>query len=59
VVTHDMNSVLEIGQNIMFIYEGHNHWTGDKESILTTKNPEVVDFVYSSKFMKMYREKIV
>lgn len=59
VITHDMNSVLEIGDNIMFIYQGRNHWTGNKESILTTQNPEVVDFVYSSKFMKMYREKIV
>ncbi|MCB9189514.1 MAG: ATP-binding cassette domain-containing protein [Flavobacteriales bacterium] len=59
VITHDMNSVLEIGDNIMFIYKGHNHWTGNKESILTTKNEEVVDFVYSSKFMKMYREKII
>lgn len=59
VITHDMNSVLEIGDNIMFIYKGHNHWTGDKESILTTQNQEVVDFVYSSKFMKMYREKII
>lgn len=59
VITHDMNSVLEIGDNIMFIYKGHNHWTGNKESILTTQNEEVVDFVYSSKFMKMYREKII
>ncbi|CAG5084214.1 ABC transporter ATP-binding protein [Parvicella tangerina] len=59
VITHDMNSVLEIGDNIMFIYKGHNHWTGNKESILTTQNQEVVDFVYSSKFMKMYREKII
>lgn len=59
VITHDMNSVLEIGDNIMFIYKGHNHWTGDKESILATDNQEVTDFVYSSKFMKMYREKII
>jgi phospholipid/cholesterol/gamma-HCH transport system ATP-binding protein len=59
VITHDMNSVLEIGDNIMFIYKGHNHWTGDKQSILTTDNQEVTDFVYSSKFMKMYREKII
>lgn len=59
VITHDMNSVLEIGDNIMFIYKGRNHWTGNKESILTTDNQEVVDFVYSSKFMKMYREKII
>lgn len=59
VITHDMNSVLEIGDNIMFIYKGRNHWTGDKNSILTTKNEEVTDFVYCSKFMKMYREKII
>lgn len=59
VITHDMNSVLEIGDNIMFIYNGRNHWTGDKNSILTTNNKEVTDFVYCSKFMKMYREKII
>jgi len=59
VITHDMNSVLEIGDNIMFIYKGRNHWSGNKESILTTDNVEVKDFVYCSKFMKMYREKIV
>lgn len=59
VITHDMNSVLEIGDNIMFIYKGRNHWTGNKESILTTQNEEVTDFVYCSKFMKMYREKII
>ena len=59
VITHDMNSVLEIGDNIMFIYKGRNHWTGDKNTILTTDNKEVTDFVYCSKFMKMYRDKIV
>lgn len=59
VITHDMNSVLEIGENILFIYKGKAHWAGDKQSILTTQNEEVTDFVYCSKFMKMYREKIV
>jgi phospholipid/cholesterol/gamma-HCH transport system ATP-binding protein len=59
VITHDMNSVLEIGDNIMFVYKGRNHWTGNKESVLTTENQEVTDFVYCSKFMKMYREKIM
>jgi phospholipid/cholesterol/gamma-HCH transport system ATP-binding protein len=59
VITHDMNSVLEIGDNILFVYEGRNHWTGNKESVLTTQNKEVTDFVYCSKFMKMYREKIM
>lgn len=59
VITHDMNSVLEIGDNIMFIHKGHKHWSGNKESILTTQNEEVTSFVYSSKFMRMYREKII
>ena len=59
VITHDMNSVLEIGDNILFIYKGKNHWTGNKDTILTTQNEEVTDFVYCSKFMKMYREKII
>jgi len=58
VITHDMNSVLEIGDNIMFIYKGTNHWEGDKDSIITTPNKEVNDFVYSSKFLKLFKEKM-
>ncbi len=58
VITHDMNSVLEIGENIMFIYKGNNHWVGDKDSIITTSNKEVNDFVYSSKFLKLFKEKM-
>jgi len=58
VITHDMNSVLEIGENIMFIYNGNNHWVGDKDSIITTSNKEVNDFVYSSKFLKLFKEKM-
>ena len=58
VITHDMNSVLEIGDKIMFIYEGHNHWTGDKDSIVSTSNKEVNEFVYSSKFLKLFKEKM-
>ena len=58
VITHDMNSVLEIGDNIMFLNQGHNHWTGNKETILTTDNKEVNDFVYVSKFLKQIKNKI-
>ena len=58
VITHDMNSVLEIGENIMFIYKGNNHWVGNKHSIITTPNKEVNDFVYSSKFLKLFKEKM-
>lgn len=58
VITHDMNSVLEIGENIMFIYDGKNHWTGNKDSIVETQNKEVNAFVYSSKFLKLFKEKM-
>ncbi len=52
VITHDMNSVLEIGENIMFIYKGENWWTGTKEEILKTDNKELYDFVFASEFMQ-------
>ncbi|MBL7919101.1 MAG: ATP-binding cassette domain-containing protein [Bacteroidia bacterium] len=52
IVTHDMNSVIEIGDNIMFVYKGENWWTGDKSQILKTTNKELFDFVFASEFMK-------
>jgi len=55
VITHDMNSVIEIGDNIQFIYKGEKWWEGSKEEILKTDNQEVIDFVYASKFMKRVR----
>lgn len=57
VITHDMNSVMEIGDRILFIYEGNKWWEGTKEDILTTDNKEVLDFVYASKFLKAVRAK--
>ena len=58
VITHDMNSVIEIGENVIFIYEGKKWWQGDKKSIITTENPEITDFVYASEFMKEIRQNI-
>lgn len=52
VITHDMNSVIEIADNIVFIHKGKNWWSGDRNSIITTDNPEIIDFVYASEFMK-------
>jgi phospholipid/cholesterol/gamma-HCH transport system ATP-binding protein len=52
VITHDMNSVLEIGDNICFIHKGQKWWEGNKEDILTTDNKELTDFVYASDLMK-------
>jgi phospholipid/cholesterol/gamma-HCH transport system ATP-binding protein len=58
VISHDMNSVIEIGDNIVFIYEGKNWWQGDKGSIITTDNKEINDFVYASEFMKEIKENL-
>ena len=58
VITHDMNSVIEIGANIMFLYQGKKWWEGSKEEIIRTDNKEIVDFVYASKFMKTLKEKL-
>jgi len=54
IITHDMNSVIEIGQNIMFVYNGENWWTGDKSEILNTSNKELFEFVFASEFMKTF-----
>ena len=58
VITHDMNSVIEIGDHILFIYKGKNWWQGDKNSILSTDNPEINNFVYASDFMKEIKAKM-
>lgn len=58
VITHDMNSVIEIGDNINFIYKGQNWWQGNKKSIITTENQEILDFVYASEFMKEIKDKM-
>jgi phospholipid/cholesterol/gamma-HCH transport system ATP-binding protein len=52
IVTHDMNSVIEIGDNILFVHKGENWWTGNKNEILQTTNKELFDFVFASTFMK-------
>lgn len=58
VVTHDMNSVMEIGDSIIFIHKGYNHWQGDKNSILTADNEEINSFVYASDFMREIRDNL-
>ena len=52
VITHDMNSVVEIGEKILYLYKGKPWWTGNSKEILKTTNPELVDFVFASGFMK-------
>ncbi|HLU51289.1 MAG TPA: ATP-binding cassette domain-containing protein, partial [Flavobacteriaceae bacterium] len=54
--THDMNSVMEIGDTIVLLKKGHLVWRGDKTQIFKTDNKDVVDFVYSSDLFKKIRE---
>lgn len=56
VITHDMNSVLEIGENILFIDNGTNKWQGNKSEILDTKVKELYDFIYVSKFLQKMKK---
>ena len=50
--THDMNSVMEIGQKIVYIHEGRKWWEGTKEDILHADNRELNDFVFASAMAK-------
>ena len=56
VVTHDMNSVMEIGERINFLKNGILVWKGTQEEIFKTNNQDVTDFVYSSKLFKKIRD---
>ena len=54
--SHDMNSVIEIGENIVFLKEGCKIWQGTNKEILNSGNDEVEDFVYSSELLKKLRK---
>lgn len=55
VVTHDMNSLLGIGENIMFLYKGEKKWEGNKDDIMHSGVKEFEDFVFASKVMQKLR----
>ena len=57
VVTHDMNSVMGIGERIMFIYKGENLWEGTNNDITHSGVKELDDFVFANKVMNKLREK--
>jgi|TARA_B110000305_G_scaffold187932_1_gene209491 phospholipid/cholesterol/gamma-HCH transport system ATP-binding protein len=56
VVTHDMNSVMEIGEKIVFLKNGTLVWQGSNQEIFKTDNEDVTDFVYSSDLFKKIRD---
>jgi phospholipid/cholesterol/gamma-HCH transport system ATP-binding protein len=51
VVTHDMNSVMGIGENIMFIYKGEKLWEGNRNDVIHSGVKELDDFVFANKIM--------
>ncbi len=57
--THDMNSVLQIGEKIVFLKNGIKEWEGNNEQILETRNKSIVEFVYSSDLFKKVRENLL
>ena len=52
VVTHDMNSVMKIGENIMYMYNGRKLWEGNKNEILETEVPELHKFIYANQLVQ-------
>jgi phospholipid/cholesterol/gamma-HCH transport system ATP-binding protein len=54
--THDMNSVIEIGDNIAFINKGKLWWEGSKNTIMTTDNQELNDFVFATELTRKLRK---
>jgi len=57
VVTHDMNSVMGIGDYIMFLHQGKKFWEGSNKEIAKTDIEELNDFVFASRFMKAAKDK--
>ncbi|MEH0156747.1 ATP-binding cassette domain-containing protein [Limibacter armeniacum] len=56
VVSHDMNSVMEIGEYIMFMHEGHKLWEGNNDNILDADCPELQKFLFSNKLVRKFKE---
>lgn len=54
--THDMNSVLMIGESVNYIHEGQLWWTGTKDDILTTDNKELQDFIFSTELTRRIKK---
>lgn len=54
--THDMNSVMEIGDNILFIHKGYKSWQGNKDNIYDTGNTDLDDFVFASELYKKVKK---
>ena len=54
--THDMNSVMEIGNYILYMYQGHKEWEGSNKEIIFSKNQRLNDFIFASDFLRDAKE---
>ena len=54
--THDMNSVLQVGDHIIYLADGKKAWEGTKEDVITTEHEDFVNFVFSSELFKKIRK---
>ncbi|MBQ7415363.1 MAG: ATP-binding cassette domain-containing protein, partial [Prevotella sp.] len=57
--THDMNSVMGIGENILFIYEGEKEWQGQSGQIMRSDNERLTDFIFASDLLKNMRQVVI
>jgi len=55
IVSHDMNSVMEIGEYIMFLHQGEKKWEGSNEEIFDSEVPELNEFLFSNKLMRKFK----
>ena len=58
IITHDMNSVMGIGENILFIYEGRKEWQGQSADIMNSSNKRLTDFIFASDLLKEMRHAV-
>jgi phospholipid/cholesterol/gamma-HCH transport system ATP-binding protein len=56
VITHDMNSVMEIADNIIFIHDGRMWWSGSKDELLDSDNKELNEFIFASGLMRIVKK---
>ena len=54
--THDMNSVMEIGENIALLSDGKLAWRGEKSEVLETDNEMMINFIFASPFLQRLRD---
>ncbi len=55
--THDMNSLMEIGDHIIYMYKGEKEWEGNNKEIIYSKNERLNDFIFASEFLRDAKEK--